>query len=62
MEYNRKDPLMLEKRHIEQAIEEGVFRHNAKSILEIKKKEEDESALADAVKLYHLEMRRKTEM
>ena len=61
LEYNRMDPLKVENKHIQKALEEGVFRHNAKSILETKRKEEDDSALADAVKLYHLDMRRKGE-
>lgn len=46
---------------IGKAIDEGLFRHNEKSIMESKKKKEDESALADAVKLYY-KMRRDSKL
>lgn len=38
--YN-KDTLRVDNRNIEKAIDQGLFRHNAKSIIENRKKQED---------------------
>lgn len=38
LEFDRMDPVKVDKKMIGKAIQEGVFRHNAHSFMEIKKK------------------------
>lgn len=51
-----KDSVKVQSKDIAKALNDGLFRENAKSILEKQRIKEDESALADAVKLYYRTM------